>query len=129
MNSVPDAIEVPVTTAVCGRAAPAVPVASARAALLETGWRGAPDAWLGADALQFKVLAGILVGLSTWARWIALSLAPVGVVLALTQVSVPVVVLLLAPLIVGWHLERVTARVWLGASTIIGGSLLLVWAR
>lgn len=80
------------------------------------------------DALLFQVVAGALVGLSTWARWIALDLAPVGVVLALGRLSVPVVILL-APLLVGQHLERVTARVWLGAALIVGGSLLLIMYR
>lgn len=80
------------------------------------------------DALFFQLVAGVLVGLSTWARWIALDLAPVGVVLALGRLSVPVVILL-APLLVGQHLERVTARVWLGAALIVGGSLLLIMYR
>lgn len=80
------------------------------------------------DALLFQLLAGVLVGLSTWARWIALDLAPVGVVVALGRLSVPVV-LVLAPLIVGQHLERVTLRLWLGAALIISGSLLLIMYR
>ena len=80
------------------------------------------------DALFFQLLAGVLVGLSTWARWIALDLAPVGVVVALGRLSVPVV-MLLAPLIVGQHLERVTIRLWLGAALIVGGSLLLILYR
>ncbi len=80
------------------------------------------------DALLFQLLAGVLVGLSTWARWIALGRAPVGVVVALGRLSVPVV-LVLAPLIVGQHLERITARLWLGAAFIISGSLLLIMYR
>lgn len=80
------------------------------------------------DALSFKVLAGVLVGLSTWARWIALDLAAVATVLALTLVSVPVVNLL-SPLLVGRQLERVTVQVWLGSFLIIGGSLVLISTR
>lgn len=78
--------------------------------------------------LLLQIVAGVLVGLSTWARWIALDLAPVGVVLALGRLSVPVVIVL-APLMVGQHLERVTGRVWLGAGLIVGGSLLLIFYR
>jgi drug/metabolite transporter (DMT)-like permease len=80
------------------------------------------------DALSFKILAGVLVGLSTWARWIALDLTAVATVLALTLVSVPVVNLL-SPLLVGRQLERVTIQVWLGSLLIIGGSLVLISTR
>ncbi len=80
------------------------------------------------DALFFQILAGVMVGLSTWARWIALDLAPVGTVLALGRISIPVV-LLLAPLAVGQHLEQVTTRIWTGAALIVGGSLLLILFR
>ncbi len=80
------------------------------------------------EALFFQLVAGVLVGLSTWARWIALDLAPVGVVLALGRLSVPVVIFL-APLIVGQQLEQVTRRIWLGAALIVGGSLLLIFYR
>jgi uncharacterized membrane protein len=52
------------------------------------------DAWL------FQVAAGAIVGLATWARWIALDLAPVAVVMALGRTNVPVVIFL-APLLVG----------------------------
>jgi uncharacterized membrane protein len=78
------------------------------------------EAWL------FKILAGILVGLSTWIRWIALDLAPVAVVLAISMVSTPVVILL-SPYVAGKHLERVTVTLWLGAVLILGGALLLTF--
>lgn len=77
------------------------------------------------DALLFKVIAGVLVGLSTWMRWVALDLAPVAVALALTLVSVPVVIVL-SPLVSGKHQERVTAALWLGAGLIVAGALLLI---
>ncbi len=77
------------------------------------------------DALLFKVLAGVLVGVSTWMRWVALDLAPVAVALALTLTSVPVVIVL-SPLVSGKHLERVTATLWSGAALIVGGALLLI---
>ena len=77
------------------------------------------------DGLTFKLVAALLVGLSTWMRWIALDMAGVAVVLALSLVSVPVVNFL-SPLIVGRQHERVTAQVWSGSGLIIGGSLLLI---
>ncbi len=106
-------------------------IASVIAYAIATLWqreRIDPRAELGSRALLFKVIAGALVGLSQWARWIALGLAPIGVVLALQQISVPVTIIL-APLIAGRHLERVTARVWIGALVTVGGSLVLILTR
>ncbi|HKZ83262.1 MAG TPA: EamA family transporter [Anaerolineae bacterium] len=77
------------------------------------------------DALLFKIAAGVLVGLSTWARWVALDLAPVAPVLALTLVSVPVVILL-SPIVSGKHQEPVTVALWAGAALIVGGALMLI---
>jgi uncharacterized membrane protein len=77
------------------------------------------------DSLALKGVAGAVVALATWSRLIALDQADVGVVLALNLVSVPIV-LVLAPLMVGRHLEQVTARVWAGASLVIAGSLALI---
>jgi drug/metabolite transporter (DMT)-like permease len=80
------------------------------------------------DALAFKLVAGLMVGLSVWARWASLDYAAVAVVLALGLLSVPVV-LLLSPLLMGRHLERVTAQVWLGAAlVVIGGLVLVLWS-
>ena len=76
-------------------------------------------------ALAFKVLAGLLVALATWWRWIALDGAAVGVVLALSLLSVPTV-LLLAPLVVGRHLEHVGPRIWAGATLVVSGALALI---
>jgi drug/metabolite transporter (DMT)-like permease len=76
-------------------------------------------------ALWFKLLAGLLVAMATWWRWIALDGASVGVVLALSLLSVPTV-LLLAPLMVGRHLERVGPRVWAGSTLVVGGALALI---
>lgn len=87
------------------------------------------ERWLGLpithEAWTFKLLAGVLVGLSTWMRWVALDLAPIAVVLALTMISSPLVILL-APLISGKHLERVTLMLWTGMGLILFGALLLV---
>ncbi len=77
--------------------------------------------------LLLQIVAGTFVGLSTWARWVALDLAPVAVVIALGRISVPVV-LILAPFLIGRNLERVTPRIWLGAALIIAGSLLLIFS-
>ena len=77
------------------------------------------------DAVWLKVLAGVLVALSTWGRWVALDRTSVGAVLALGLLSVPVV-LLLSPILMGREVERVNLYVWLGAALVVGGSLLLV---
>jgi drug/metabolite transporter (DMT)-like permease len=80
------------------------------------------------DAFTFKLVAAMLVGLSTWARWVALDLSSVALVLALSLVSVPVVNVL-SPLLVGHHVEQVTGQVWLGSALIVGGSLILIFLR
>ena len=77
------------------------------------------------EALGFKIVAGLLVGVATWFRWIALDRATVAVVLSVNAVSVPTV-LLLAPVIVGRRHERVTARLWFGAGLVVAGSLVLI---
>jgi drug/metabolite transporter (DMT)-like permease len=79
----------------------------------------------GREALAIKLLAGVLVGLSTWGRWAALDRTTVAAVLALNLLSIPVV-LLASPLAAGRHAERVTARVWTGAALVVSGSLLLI---
>jgi uncharacterized membrane protein len=77
------------------------------------------------DALSWKLVAGVLVGLATWTRWYALSLAPVAVVLSLGLLSVPTVIAL-APLAAGRHLERVTASVVAGSALVVAGALVLI---
>jgi drug/metabolite transporter (DMT)-like permease len=79
----------------------------------------------GRQALAVKLLAGVLVGLSTWGRWAALDRTTVAAVLALNLLSIPVV-LLASPLVAGRHAERVTGRVWAGAGLVVSGSLLLI---
>ena len=76
-------------------------------------------------SFALKVAAATLLALATWSRLLALDDTDVGVVLALNLVSVPVV-LLLAPLVVGAHLELVTARVWAGAALVMTGVLSLI---
>lgn len=77
------------------------------------------------EALTLKIIAGILVGLSTWMRWVALDLAAVALVLAISLVSVPTVNLL-TPLVVDRQLEEVTREVWVGSALIVFGSLMLI---
>jgi drug/metabolite transporter (DMT)-like permease len=76
-------------------------------------------------ALSFKLAAGLMVGLSVWARWESLDYSEIAVVLALGLLSIPVV-LVLSPVLMGRHVERVTWHVWLGAAFVIVGSLILL---
>jgi drug/metabolite transporter (DMT)-like permease len=77
-------------------------------------------------SLIFKLLAGLMVGLSVWARWAALDYASIAVVLALSLLSVPIV-LLLSPMLMGRHVEQVTSQIWLGAVLVVVGGLILVF--
>lgn len=92
-------------------------------------WRGRRTAWTSVKRSvgMLKLLAGVLVAVSTWWRWAALEDATVGAVLALNLLSVPVV-LLLAPLIAGRHVERVTLGLWTGAGLVVSGALVLIAA-
>jgi drug/metabolite transporter (DMT)-like permease len=84
------------------------------------------DSRLGSlSALSFKLAAGVMVGFSVWARWLSLETTAVAVVLALGLLSVPVV-MLLSPVLMGRHVERVTALVWAGGALVVAGGLLLV---
>lgn len=85
----------------------------------------APARRMPRSGLALKMLAGALVALATWWRFEALGLSPVGVVLALTLLSVPTV-LLLAPLLADKRTERVTVPVWIGSALVIVGSLALI---
>jgi drug/metabolite transporter, DME family len=89
--------------------------------------RGRQQLWKASrPGLALKMLCGAIVALATWGRWVALDLVTVGVVLALNLLAVPTV-LVLAPLVSGrGTMERVTARVWVGAGLVIAGSLLLI---
>lgn len=77
------------------------------------------------EALVLKLLAGVIVALATWGRWLALDDTDIAVVLALNLISVPVV-LFVAPIISGRHVEIVTGRIWVGAALVIAGALLLI---
>jgi drug/metabolite transporter (DMT)-like permease len=92
-------------------------------------WRGRATAWsaVAGSAVGLKLLAGLLVGISTWWRWAALEDTAVGAVLALNLLSVPVV-LLLAPVLAGRHVENVTSGLWAGAGLVVSGALILIVA-
>jgi drug/metabolite transporter (DMT)-like permease len=89
--------------------------------------RGTPLALgdIARESLVLKVLGGMLVGLATWWRLLAIDQTTVGVALSLNLLSVPVV-LFVAPLLMGRHVERVTLRVWVGAGLVLAGTLTLV---
>jgi drug/metabolite transporter (DMT)-like permease len=92
-------------------------------------WRGAAPGWQAVrrSAVGLKLLAGLLVGVSTWWRWAALEDTAVGPVLALALLSVPVV-LLLAPVLAGRHVEKVTGGLVAGAGLVVSGALILIVA-
>ncbi|HZJ06262.1 MAG TPA: DMT family transporter [Nocardioidaceae bacterium] len=75
------------------------------------------------EAWALKILAGIIVALATWSRWLGLADAPVGVVLALQLLTVPTVLLIVALKPGG---EKITLRVWLGAAFVVAGVCLLI---
>jgi drug/metabolite transporter (DMT)-like permease len=75
--------------------------------------------------LTLKLSAAVLVAFATWFRLLALGETDVAVVLATNLVAVPIT-LVLAPLIVGRHLEQADARVWLGGLLVAAGVLTLI---
>jgi drug/metabolite transporter (DMT)-like permease len=77
------------------------------------------------SVLAWKIGAGLLVGIATWSRWYALGLASVAAVLGLGLLTVPTV-MLLAPVVSGKHLERITGSVVIGSSFVVGGALVLI---
>jgi drug/metabolite transporter (DMT)-like permease len=77
------------------------------------------------NTLALKVAAAVLVAFATWFRLLALDEADVAVVLAANLASVPVV-LVLAPLLVGRHVEQADARIWGGGALVAGGILALI---
>jgi drug/metabolite transporter (DMT)-like permease len=116
-----DGVRSPLLGVAIGLVAAAVAYAAALAV------RGSGLGEIPRGALTLKLVAALFVAFATWFRWIALDDAPVGVVLALGLLSVPVV-LFLAPVLVGGHLEHVTARIWAGSALVVGGALTLIVA-
>jgi len=78
------------------------------------------------NVLAWKVVAGLLVGLATWSRWYALGLASVAAVLGLGLLTVPTV-MVLAPVVSGKHLERITVPVVVGSAFVVAGALVLIF--
>ena len=77
------------------------------------------------NTLALKLFASVFVAFATWFRLIALDETDVAVVLATALVGVPIT-LVLAPMIVGRHIEQANARVWLGAALVVAGVLALL---
>jgi drug/metabolite transporter (DMT)-like permease len=73
----------------------------------------------------YKLAAGVLVAVANWFRFIALDQAAVATVLALNMLAVPVV-LIVAPVVAGRHVERVTLKVWAGSALVMAGALVLI---
>jgi uncharacterized membrane protein len=76
------------------------------------------DLWLN------QIVAGVLTGLGTLFRWIALDLAPVAVVVTLGRFNM-IVVIIISAFMTGKYAEKMTWRVWLGAALVIAGAVIL----
>lgn len=98
----------------------------AYAAFLPMRPRVAGPAFGSRSALAFKLAAGLMVGLSVWARWASLDYTDVAIVLALGLLSVPIV-LLLSPMLMGREVERVNRQIWAGGTLVVAGGFLLVF--
>ena len=94
------------------------------AALLVRGSLGAIRS-IARNTLALKLSAAVLVAFATWFRLLALGETDVGVVLATNLVAVPIT-LVLAPMMVGRHLEQADARVWVGGLLVAAGVLALI---
>jgi drug/metabolite transporter (DMT)-like permease len=77
------------------------------------------------NTLTLKLSAAVLVAVATWFRLLALDETDVAVVLATNLVGVPIT-LVLAPMMVGRHLEQADARIWVGGLLVIVGVLALI---
>ena len=87
-------------------------------------WNTSPYPW---ELVRWIVLAGVLVATAITSQWIAFDLIEVAVAITLMQVSTPVVILL-APLIVGSHGERITPGLVFGTALVMAGSIAVVLA-
>jgi drug/metabolite transporter (DMT)-like permease len=77
------------------------------------------------NTLALKLFAAVLVAFATWFRLLALGETDVAVVLATNLIGVPIT-LVLAPMMVGRHLEQADARVWGGGLLVVAGVLALI---
>ena len=87
-------------------------------------WRGA----IARSTTGWLIAAGGLVALSITAQWVALSKVPVALVLALSQLSVPVVILV-SPRFSSGRTEHLSAAGLTAGATILVGSLVIILAR
>lgn len=69
-------------------------------------------------------IAGVLTSLGTLFRWIALDLAPVGVVVTLGRFNV-VVVIVISAFMTEKYAEKMTWKVWGIAALVIAGAVIL----
>lgn len=76
-------------------------------------------------ALKFQMLAGVGASVGIIGRNVALQLAPVVVIIPLSQTTT-LFTLILAPLLLGTKLERVSVRLVIGALLVVGGAVLIV---
>ena len=93
-------------------------------ALLARGSLGAIRS-IARNTLTLKLSAAVLVAFATWFRLLALGETDVAVVLATNLIAVPIT-LVLAPMMVGRHVEEANARVLLGGLLVVAGVLALV---
>ncbi len=77
-------------------------------------------------AVRWIAISSLLVAGSIAAQWQAWDLIEVTVAITLMQLATPVVVLV-APLVVGSELERLTPMIFAGMTAVIAGSMLVVW--
>lgn len=77
-----------------------------------------------ADLWLNQTVAGVLTGLGTLFRWIALDLAPVAVVVTLGRFNM-IVVIVISAFMTGKYAEKMTWKVWLGAALVIAGAVIL----
>jgi DME family drug/metabolite transporter len=75
--------------------------------------------------LLFLLIAGAVSGLGSLARTVAIDLAPVVVVLPLVQTA-SLFTVILAPLLLGRHVEHVPPRLLFGAALVVVGSGLVI---
>jgi drug/metabolite transporter (DMT)-like permease len=115
-----DGFSYPLLGVTVGLVAAAVPFA----VLLCVG--SAPVTWTDARAdTGLKLLAGAVVAVATWWRWLSLETTSIGVVLALQLLSVPSV-LIVAPLLARRGEEVVSARLAVGTAVVLVGALALI---
>ena len=77
------------------------------------------------NTLALKLFASVFVAFATWFRLVALGETDVAIVLATALVGVPIT-LVLAPIMVGRHLEQADGRVWFGGLLVVAGVLALI---